>query len=160
MAFDLDVLGDLPGEEEVAHLFLGGRAPRCDRQRRGIDRDGVPVLHQEAARYLLPQDPRCPRIGKVPGKEESEVRLAGEDRPDVLVRVWRDDHLGEHLGDGFHDLALERAVHRDDAAEGADGSQARALACASARVAPVPTPQGLACLTITQAASPNSATSS
>jgi hypothetical protein len=40
------------------------------------------------------------------------------------------------------------------------GSQASARAWASASVAPVPTPQGLACLTIAQAGAANSVTSS
>ena len=74
-------------------------------------------------------------------------------RDGLLVGVGRDDDLGEDLHDLARGRGVERAVQRDDAAEGRDriAAQRRCIGLRQ-RWRLRATPQGLACLMMATAA--------
>ena len=76
---------------------------------------------------LLHAQARARRIGEAAGDEQAQIGLCGEDRDRRLVRLGRDDHLGEDAGDRLGRRRVERAVDRDDAAIGGDRIAAERL---------------------------------
>ena len=93
------------------------------------------------------------RIGQAAGEQQPQILLRADNRDRLLGGVRRDDDLGENLGDGARRLGVERAVERDDAAEGRDRIAGERLAIGVEQSSsPSATPHGLACLMMAQAA--------
>ena len=80
----------------------------------------VARLHQEAAGHGAEGKPGAVGSGQAAGDQQAQVLLRRENAPRVGVGIGRDDDFGEELGDFFRRGAVERAVEREHAAEGAD----------------------------------------
>jgi hypothetical protein len=115
------VLGDAPGEEQVFE-FAGGRRAFGDGFQVCLgDAACVAVLQEEAAGDGLGEDARGGGVGQAFGDQQAEVFLFRKDGLGGGVGARRDDDFGEDFGDDFCGLFVERAVQRDDAAEGGGG---------------------------------------
>ena len=116
----LDVLADAEGELQILELRRGRRPLGHHLQIHGVDHRIVARLHQEAAGHRLGGEAGRARVGQAAGDQEAEVLLGGEHRDGVVVRLRRDDHLGEDLGNGAGGRGIEALVDGDDAAIGRD----------------------------------------
>ena len=100
---------------------LGRGALGHNLQPRLVENAVVAVLHQQPAGDRAHAQRRRARIGQRARDQQAQILLGRDDRERLVVRLRRDDDLGENL----HDLArrggVEATVHRDDAAEGRDG---------------------------------------
>src|ERR687890_1980300 len=90
----LDHAGDAPGEEEIPHL-LQRRMFFCDHPVAGIVLDGVCILEQYAARYLLGREEG---LDERAGDEHPDVGPGGEYLPRLLGEAGGDQYLREHFG--------------------------------------------------------------
>ena len=120
MAFDLTCFATVKAKRRSANSSSVGfrlvTTLRSDSRDHGV----VAALHQEAAGERAEGEAGALGIGQAAGEQQPQILLLGENRLRVVARVRRDDHLGEDLGDLARGLGVERAVERDDAAEGAD----------------------------------------
>ena len=160
----LDVLGDRPGEQAVGQLLLGRRALGHDLEVVAADPAVVARLDQPAAGDRLERQARA-RAGSGSSPVSSSRRFffaaktarAASSASGATTTSVKIAAIASAVG------AVERPVDRDDAAEGRDGvaGEGRRIGL-DAGCRAVATPQGLACLTMTQvgSASRNSATSS
>ncbi len=160
MAFDLTCLATLKANSMSAiSAAVGARL----------------VTTFRSARRACRRRASCTR--KPPATERNQARRADRGRPPAsssrrfffaakiaspLRRLGRDHHFGEDLDDLLRRRRVQRPVQRDDAAEGADRVAGERLPIGLEQVAPVATPQGLACLMMAMAGfgRMNSATSS
>ena len=111
-----------------ASSAVGGRALGDDLEVHVVDHGVVARLHQEAAGQRLHRQAVAARIGQAAREQQPQVLLGADDGDRLVGRVRRDDDLGEDLGDRARRLGVERAVERDDAAEGGDRIAAQRLA--------------------------------
>ena len=114
----LHVLGDAEGKAQIGELgVVGARLVTilsCMSSTTALSRDCT--SKPPATDFTV--KPAGARIGQAAGEQQPQILLRRDDRDRLLGRVGRDDHLGENLGDGARRLGIERAVERDDAAEG------------------------------------------
>ena len=66
-------------------------------------------------------------VGQAASQQQPQISSSANDRDRLFGRVRRDDHFGENSDDGARGFGIERAVHRDDAAEGRGGIAGQAL---------------------------------
>ena len=126
MAFDLTCLATLKANRRSASSCSRRRALGDDLQIGRADDAVVARLHEQAARERAHHHAGRARIGQAAGRQQAQVLLGGKDRLGVGGGVGRDHHLGEDLGDLLGRRRVDRAVERDDAAEGADRIAAQA----------------------------------
>jgi hypothetical protein len=108
------------GEEEVGKLRIARLPFGHDLQSAVGDDAVVARLDEEPARERAEGRAFGHRIGQAAGEKEPQILLLGDDRFRFGARIRRDDDLGENLDDLARGLGVERAVERDDPAEGAD----------------------------------------
>ena len=117
----LHVLGDPEGEAQVGELGVGRRALGDDLELHLVDHGVVARLHQQAAGDRFHREARARADRAAPPASSSRRFFFA---PTMAIAsslgVGRDDDLGEDLGDRARGLGVERAVERDDAAEGRD----------------------------------------
>ncbi len=114
------MLGHGEGEQHVAHLLIGGRAPGHDLQVRGRDAGVVAGLHQEPAGHGAERLAPGQGVRQPTRHQQAQVLPVGEDGDGFLIRVGGDHHLGENLDDLVRRGRVQLAVDRHDAAEGRD----------------------------------------
>src|ERR1051325_1001728 len=110
------VLGHAPGEDEIRALRFARRRPRDELEIPGIEHLRVAGLHEQAAADALV----VVRLGTVGQRhlEHPQICLPGEDRLCFRLDARRDHDLGELRAERFGRARVERAVEREDAAEG------------------------------------------
>ena len=114
----LDVLGNAEGEFHVGEFRLARLALGHAFQVEIVDHGVVALLLQEAAGNGFDQNAPCARIGERARRQQPQILLRRDDRRRLVGDRRRNDHLGEDLDDLLRRFGVERAVQRDDAAEG------------------------------------------
>ena len=128
MAFDLTCLATLKANFRSASSCAVGCALGHDLQLQVLDHGVVARLHQEAAGQRPERQARRARIGQAAGGQQAQVLLRGEDRlglvasrPGAITTSVKMPVISRGR------RRIDRAVERDDAAEGADGIAAQRL---------------------------------
>ena len=153
MALDLTNLATFQANSRSRHLRLGGLPLGDHASARRSDGHGVAASctsRPPSTRFEV-----AARCGACPAAslEQAHVLLGGEHAQRLGLKRGRDDHLDELRSPiSCARSRVQRAVEGDDAAEGRRRVGRVGLACRPrSGVAPTATPQGLACLTMTQA---------
>ena len=149
-----DVLGDAEGKAQIAQF--GRRSARAWSPASASMSSTTALSRVCTSRppaTVLTVRPGARGSGRPPASSSRKFFFAADDGDRLLGGVRRDDDLGEDLGDGARGVGVERAVERDDAAEGRHPDR-RPAPCDRRRRgrSPSATPHGLACLMMAQAA--------
>ena len=153
MAFERTCLTTRQANSRSPHSRSVGARAGHDLHRVAVLGLGVAILDQQAAEHAVGVALARRRAAALVRLQQAQVaQLVAQQVDRALAVAGRVQHLDELLGDELGELARERAVERDDAAEGRRRVGRERLAVGLlGRRARARTPQGLPCLTITQA---------
>jgi hypothetical protein len=145
----LDVLDAPPGEQQLRDFLVGRATLRGHDQIVGPQRPKVARLHEQPADHALqvqplPARPAGQRIHSRSAQVRAPFLFLGQDGQHAVFVAGRDDRLEKRVraGDALGGRPVQRAVHGQDAAEGATRVASRARANASASVSASAQPQG------------------
>ena len=112
------MLGDTEREAQVGKLGFARRALGDDFKLHVVDHRIVARLHQQPTGHGLHRQPNATRIGQSAGQQQTQILFRRDNLDRLVGGIGRDDYLGENLGNRLGRFGVERAVERDDAAEG------------------------------------------
>jgi hypothetical protein len=135
------------------------RSPHCARRASARDLPalavfdvGVRVLDEQAAEHALVVAEIGLDAAALAVDEDARALLACQRGERVVVVVRREEHLDELVGELLAERPSTSRFSTTMPPYAEVGSEASAFSYASSTVAPIATPQGFACLTITHAA--------